>query len=99
MNETRILMLAAGLTAIILQAGCSGLGLHGGYDRVTYETDKGIRAQADFINGLIRTAKESAKDDSKFFGFREKQEAETTTRELKPSFLDGLFAPTKEGEK
>ena len=96
MNEIRILMVVASLTALMLQAGCSGLGMHGGYDRVTYETDKGIKAHADYLNGIIRTAKEDAKDDSKFFGFRAKQEAEITTRESKPSFLDNLFAPNSE---
>ena len=65
--------------------GCSPMqynsGKVEGYDYVQFSTAAGIKAQGDLLNGLIRTAKESRKDDSKYFGYRETEDVQITARE------------------
>lgn len=93
LTDKVIIILAIGAGAALLQ-GCGAYA--GNYDKVTQYTAAGIKAEADAINGLIRTAKENRTDDSKYFGHRALEEKETTTRHTKKTFWELLVS---QGEK
>lgn len=73
-----------------------------GYDRITFETAAGIRADADRMNGLLRTAKESRKEPPAYFEFRKQQEPEITKRTdlrtaaRRPTFAERVMGKTEE---
>ena len=93
------LAISSGLLAM---GGCAvkdhdGIGSLSGYDYIQLGTSAGINANADMMNGLIKTAKETRRDQSQYFGFRQQQEPEVTKREVEKvrarskSLFDGLF--------
>lgn len=92
-GETKILAATGLVCGALFNMGCTPA--YEGYDRITLETAAGINANADLMNGLIRTSKESGRGPSKYVSFREQQEKEITEREKvkakKPGFIAGLF--------
>jgi len=78
--EIKLVSLLAICAVGIYSSGCAGLHATTG-DQMTFTgTPKAIQAYADYQNGLIRTAKESAKKPSEYFAHRGTQEKETSSR-------------------
>jgi hypothetical protein len=80
---------------LVSQTGCSGITATN-HDITLTGSAEGLRAFADYQNGLIRTGKEDATKPSEFLAFRNSQEREVTKRATAPGFLGKLFA--KDGE-
>lgn len=90
-------LIAFGSGCTQMQQPQHNFGSVAGYDRVTFETAEGIRADGDRTVGLIRTSKEDGKRKSQYLEYREKQDKEVTVRESiranapQRGFMSGLF--------
>ena len=92
----RVLLCALSLPLALTVTGCSvSSPLQKGSINLSADAE-GMRAFGDTLNGLITNGKESPDKVSAHWLNRKNEEREITTRELKPSFLDGLFAPKGE---
>lgn len=77
---TNGLMIMGIFYCLIYLSACSAATSAGDHITLT-GTPAGMQAFADMTNGLIRTGKESAEQNSEYFASRGKQEQEITKRE------------------
>lgn len=81
---------------VAVLTGCSGVATMN-QDFTMTGSEAGIRAFADTLNGVMKTAKESPEAHSEYFAARNFQEVEKTRRE-NVTFLDSIFGTTKEAK-
>ena len=89
-------LIGAGIIVVVTQTGCAGITATN-HDITLTGSAEGLRAFADYQNGLIRTGKEDQTKPSEFLAFRNSQEREVTKRAVSPGFLGKLFAPATSG--
>jgi len=88
------IMTVALIMGAITTTGCAGsLSVSGSEHASLSGSPVALRAMFDGMNGLITNGKASPDQDTAHWKARKQEEAEITTRHLKPGLLDGLFAP------